>query len=61
MKKSFVTILLLTGILSVGFYTEVNAETYTYDKLNRIESVTYDSGDRIEYKYDANGVAPLSA
>ena len=25
------------------------AETYTYDELNRIESVTYDNGQKIEY------------
>ena len=25
------------------------AETYTYDELNRIESVTYDNGHKIEY------------
>jgi len=31
------------------------AETYTYDELNRIESVTYDNGQKIEYTYDAVG------
>jgi YD repeat-containing protein len=31
------------------------AATYEYDDLNRLRKVTYDSGDSIEYTYDAAG------
>ena len=31
------------------------AATYEYDDLNRLKKVTYDSGDSIEYAYDAAG------
>ena len=42
---SFVAI--LTVFLISG--PAAKAETYTYDELNRIESVTYDNGQKIEY------------
>lgn len=35
--------------------TLANAETYTYDALGRLTSVTYDNGDVIYYVYDSAG------
>ncbi|MGE5416356.1 MAG: Ig-like domain-containing protein [Acidobacteriota bacterium] len=31
------------------------AETYTYDSLHRLKTVTYDDGTKIDYTYDAQG------
>ena len=31
------------------------AETYTYDDVGRLTSVTYDDNSTIDYTYDANG------
>lgn len=33
----------------------VSAETYEYDKLNRLVKVVHDDGSYTEYKYDKNG------
>ncbi len=42
-------------ILLMGGVTAAYAATYSYDELNRVTSVTYDSGQKIEYSYDAGG------
>lgn len=43
----------LTLVFIIGW--DVNAETYEYDKLNRISKVTYEDGIYSVYSYDANG------
>ena len=45
-------ILILAAWISV---TQAQATTYTYDDLNRLKTVTYDSGQTVEYNYDAAG------
>lgn len=56
-------------IIKYGFYVKAfifsfiffaqcvvaNAAVYTYDKLNRLTSVTYDNGYKLTYEYDAAG------
>ena len=44
--------ILMFGVLC--FPAEAKTK-YTYDKLNRIQTVTYDDGTQISYSYDANG------
>ncbi len=45
----------LTAALLMETCLQVQADTYTYDKLNRLKSVTYEDGSMVEYEYDANG------
>jgi len=59
MKKSIMKAtmktLIASGVLSVFLALPAQAETYEYDKLNRLTKVVYDDGSCIEYEYDANG------
>jgi len=59
MKKSILKATLKTlsaiGVLSVFLALPAQAETYEYDKLNRLTKVVYNDGSCIEYEYDANG------
>lgn len=59
MKKSILKAtmktLIASGVLSVFLALPAQAETYEYDKLNRLTKVVYDDGSCIEYEYDANG------
>lgn len=43
----FVSLYLLNG--------QVNAQTIEYDNLNRITSVTFENGEKIDYCYDLSG------
>lgn len=45
----------LTMLCSVSIVGRIEAESYEYDKLNRLEKVSYDTGEVFIYKYDANG------
>lgn len=51
-RRSF---LYVTLTLCIGFYSNIWATTYTYDGLNRLVKVEYDSGTIIEYEYDDAG------
>lgn len=58
MRKSIKKILSLFGIFALmvfGFTGTALAETYTYDSIGRLTSVTYDDGSSIAYTYDNNG------
>lgn len=47
---------LSTTLLLAGAADAANGSvTYTYDSLNRVTSVSYDTGVIILYTYDANG------
>ena len=54
-KKTSVVWLLFILFAGVCFALPVVANTYTYDNLNRLTSVTYSSGQKITYTYDAAG------
>lgn len=51
------TVIGMLALLSFCFIinSEVNAETYEYDKLNRLSKVIYEDGSYSEYIYDSNG------
>lgn len=40
---------------SLFFIMQISAQTYTYDKNNRLTKVVYDNGTTITYSYDAMG------
>lgn len=42
-------------VFLIGNIDLVNAISYTYDSLNRLESVDYENGYTIQYSYDNNG------
>lgn len=44
----------LAVLVQPFFISHVLADTYTYDNLGRLTSVTYDDGSRLIYTYDAN-------
>lgn len=52
MKKSLFFAVLVLLLCSVSY---VSAETYQYDKLNRLTKVIYEDGSYISYEYDASG------
>lgn len=52
--KNVVGIIVFIGCL-MCIDNQVSAETYEYDKLNRLKMVTYDTGQIITYEYDVNG------
>ncbi len=54
-KWKKVMICTLTAALLMETCLQVQADTYTYDELNRLKSVTYEDGSKVEYEYDANG------
>ena len=54
-RRKATGMILLAMLCSVGFVKGVNAETYEYDKLNRLIKVVYDTGEILTYEYDANG------
>lgn len=45
----------LSGLVAIAGAFSAFAETYTYDALGRLSSVTTDSGTVIHYCYDAAG------
>jgi YD repeat-containing protein len=47
-------VLLLSGLMFLSA-SPVWAATYEYDDLNRLTKIIYESGDYIEYEYDAAG------
>jgi len=47
MKNIIILLILLSLVL--------NAKTYQYDNLNRLTLVTYKTGERVHYSYDAGG------
>jgi hypothetical protein len=50
------TIRCITALLFIMFLaTPAYAATYTYDNLNRLTSVTYNSGMKLVHSYDAAG------
>ena len=53
-NRIFGTILSITLSLRV-FSTTAFADTYHYDKLNRVSEIVYDDGSSVHYAYDANG------
>lgn len=61
MRTPFTSILCsrLTLIFAFTFaatpWPTAHTDTYTYDSANRLVSVTYDSGKRIQFDYDING------
>ena len=42
-------------LLALGYVTTSHCHQYLFDTLNRLTSVTYDSGQKITYAYDAAG------
>jgi len=52
--KYFLAMVTLLAMLAQPFVSVVHADTYTYDNLGRLTSVTYDDGSRLIYTYDAN-------
>lgn len=52
MKKMAGVLVLCLFFASASF---VFAETYTYDKANRLIFVQYDDGSSIRYEYDKSG------
>lgn len=51
-------LIFLISFFNPGFLASVRCESassQTYDPLNRLTSITYADGSRIEYTYDANG------
>lgn len=53
--RKLITIMALMLCLVFSNAISVAAETYTYDELNRITSVEYEDGQKIEYTYDDAG------
>ncbi len=50
------TIILIIVFLMQSLFSVVStAATYTYDELNRLQTVTYGSGNVVTYSYDAAG------
>lgn len=54
-RRKAAGILALAMLYSISIVMGVDAEKYEYDKLNRLTKVTYDTGEIVTYKYDANG------
>jgi hypothetical protein len=54
MRQSIIIALLMLVFL-IGNIGLANAISYTYDSLNRLESVDYENGYTIQYSYDNNG------
>ena len=42
-------------VLCIVFFSSLLAISYSYDSLNRLESVFFDNGYSIQYNYDNNG------
>lgn len=53
MLKMKVTMICLMILLSSTMMLQ--AETYEYDKLNRLKKVTYEDTSNITYEYDTHG------
>ncbi|OQY44003.1 MAG: hypothetical protein DRR08_29145 [Candidatus Parabeggiatoa sp. nov. 2] len=45
----------VAAAIGLAITTSSHAAVYTYDKLHRLTTVTYESGYRIRYSYDATG------
>ena len=45
----------LTMVFLLCVTSTASATIYTYDDLNRLKSISYDSGKKVIYTYDANG------
>jgi|GEM_PF-745679 len=54
-KLKLIALLSSIIITIVALSVPASAVTYEYDDLGRVTEVTYDSGQKIEYKYDAGG------
>ena len=52
---SVIFTLLILSLFSVFMMVETKAETYEYDKLNRVTKVIHDDRSYTLYEYDANG------
>ena len=55
MKNKKLIMIFVIIIIVVSARICVSAETYEYDKLNRLVKVVHDDGSYTEYKYDKNG------
>ena len=55
MKNKKLIMIFAIIIIVVSARICVSAETYEYDKLNRLVKVVHDDGSYTEYKYDKNG------
>ena len=55
MKDKKLIMIFVIIIIVVSARICVSAETYEYDKLNRLVKVVHDDGSYTEYKYDKNG------
>ena len=53
-KRNSCTVLIIV-ICLIFFDKTAFAETYHYDKLNRVSEIIYDDGSSICYTYDSNG------
>ena len=53
-KRLEICFLLVLLFLYVRNQT-VHAQQIKYDQLGRVEQVTYENGDSVQYQYDANG------
>lgn len=53
--KLKVVVTAIIALLLVCIAVSANAVTYTYDKLNRLTSATYENGQTLNFTYDAGG------
>ena len=55
-REKFVRIIaIVSGLALLGLSEVAWADTYTYDSLGRLKTVTYADGSTITYAYDSAG------